>query len=335
MKLDLGWRYNLILILLGGLFLLFSKWAFLSSLFLTNLGLLSLTRTWVAGEAYGSLTTDQKIVALFERAAQRSPENNRARWYLRLAYLRQGNISNALDVSLSDPAFSDSTLRLAKIALKTDQTDAALFWFAAGSHFDSQAGLENFFQWGKLCQRQYASLSVSSSPGADLCASFWNFSDGNLLINGQFEREWLGWAGLIPVEEQNVRYTIDEAEGQPGPSMKIVGQRPKYHGGRFQLLYLPAGAILDYRVRIKTQAEDQLRVEVLVWQIRQSDQPAAYTQVISTSQDWTLYEDTIILPDDKDQMAIFAPVRVWGKGAVWVDEVSLTVSEKESTKNLR
>jgi len=305
------------------------KGPFLSGLFM-NIGVLSLLPALRSIEpSHLAIPVSQGTLRWFERALDAFPENGRARWFLGLAHFLREDSEMAANAWPDTGSYSQDALELGKTARTMGRLDTALFWFAVGSQFEDAAGEKSVIFLGRLCQAQYALQSALSNLSRDICTPYWCPADGNLLVNGQFGRGKLGWSNLIATDETDVVYGVDTSVGQPAPSVKIVGKTAGYHGGWFQVLSLPAGTSLSYKVRIKTEEIDHLVVETLVWRVGRTANRKTY---FSGSRDWTLFEARIVIPDAEDgrsQRVIFAPVRVRGRGTVWVDDVSLILVKEK------
>lgn len=301
------------------------KGSALSSLFFTNMGLLSLVPAFCGIEAAQcAAPVSQETIGWFERALRAWPENQQARWYLSLAHFLGQDEARAADVWPDSSPYSPDAFELGKSAKAAERIDAALFWFAVGSHFEDAAGDRSLIALGRLCQRQYAFQSALLPRSQRLCEPYWYPADRNLLINGQFDRGLAGWVDLIASDESGVVYSVEETTGSQGPCLKIVGKREGYHGGKFQSLTLRPGTTLSYKVRLKTDRIDHLAIDVLVWQAGRVEKRLMR---VSGSRDWEVFESSVVIPDGGDWRVIFAPVRIWGKGTVWLDDVRLAIAE--------
>ena len=309
-------------------FVIFLRGTQWTSHFWANLGFISINQVWNITTTHNLHVVNQTAANYFKRAWQKDSNNSKSYWFWRLAQLKSGNkisFSDGLPVTITQ---SKEAAQLAEIALNDmNDIDAAFLWLASAASIDNYRSWGNLDSMGKLCQRQYASRSERLPWSQLICDNYWYPDNLNLIINGQFEQGTLGWAGLTVINEDDASIMIYSNHGFPAPSLQIHGKTDSYHGGWFQRLYLPANATIKFQARIKTESVDDLRVETLIWQLWQSDQPANYFETITHSQDWTLYEHTITLAVSKNQMLLLAPVRVWGIGTVWVDDVIVTIVE--------
>ncbi len=300
------------------------KGPLLASSLAMGMGLLASGPALDSMAARNTFVMSDRSVKWLERAVWTFPENGRARWYLGVAHFWRGDEQEAAEHWLPDLPYSEDAHALGQRALTLGDVDAALIWFAVSSNFDNAAGDRSLIALSRLCQSQYAFMSTQLPRSRSICAQYWLGANGNILINGQFDQGKAGWMDLTAKDESSSVYVIDETVGWPAPSIRITGKTNDYHGGWFQSVSLLPGTTLDYRVRIRAQEINDLIVEVLVWQAGDTEGNLTY---FSGSRDWTLFENSVTIPDNADQSVIFVPVRMWGKGTIWLDDVSLTISE--------
>jgi hypothetical protein len=235
-----------------------------------------------------------------------------------------GGEQRALGMFPQSPLTFEEAWKRGNTALSEGLVDRALLWFAVSSHFSNEVGGKVAMPLARLCQHQYAFQSTLLPRSQRLCELYWHPADGNLLVNGQFDLGGAGWMDLIATDEHSVVYSVEEGMGCQGSCLRIETRSQGYHGGKFQFLTLPPGATLSYTVRLKTREFDNLAVDVLAWQAGSIEKHLTY---LSGSRDWHVYESSVMIPDAEGHTVIFAPVRIWGKGTVWLDDVQLVIAE--------
>jgi len=272
----------------------------------------------------GGGTVSQETVDWFQRALLVFPENERARWYVVVTRFWRGEQGIVSKASPANERYSRDAFALGNSAKADGAVDKALLWFAVSSHFSNEVGGKAAMPLARLCQHQYAFQSTLLPRSQRLCEPYWHPADGNLLINGQFDLGKAGWVDLIATDERSVVYSVEEGTDCQGPCLRIETRSQGYHGGKFQFLTLPPGTTLSYKVRLKTREFDHLAVDVLVWQAGPIEKRLIR---FSGSRGWRVYESSLVIANAGGRTVMFAPVRIWGKGTVWVDDVQLVIAE--------
>lgn len=213
--------------------------------------------------------------------------------------------------------------RLGDLAKKDRQWNDALLYYRGVSKLVKENPASDF-QSATVCQLSLAHQTGLTQSNSFYCSELFAENEGNLIINGQFEKGWGGWNKRYFSDKELVAYRVVE-EGKPAPACLIEGMSEDYHGGPFQLVALPPGITVHYSAWIKVQNTHNanLRLLYIGWQTGDGRSEGVYSKEIKGDIDWTYLHLEFQVPRARMALFRFFPILVTGEADILVDDVCL------------
>ncbi|MEZ4682172.1 MAG: hypothetical protein R2932_49000 [Caldilineaceae bacterium] len=327
----------------------------------TNMGLNLLVHSWVSSELTEKRALAQEAVTYLlsdlpcsDKNADLQRQDYANRKMVGLAYLAAGQEAQALTHFCSDPYIAEEFIVKALGLEKSGAHEKASGWATIARKiypdipnvpFDGFA--DNAFAIKDLPQAiGWLDISTSYQPDNGLA---WNrlayytqlmmrwhpetiddfnpyyqkylvYNKQDLIINNTFTFGMLGW-------QKSQQTNTGNEFGITADSVYIKGTSPGDYAGLLQILILPANQRVTYTARIATKGDDYFVVRPLYWEHVDQGIHGHESQIeISGTTEWTTYAVTFEIPESEQGIALY-PVRFSGVGTVWIDDVSLVLSQ--------
>jgi len=261
-------------------------------------------RTWVA---YRQLRPDETDKIDLLRAILAGPNSPR----------RDASSLGRLGLATSD------IVATADLERRDGHVASALELYGAAIELDPGASTA-WYQIGDYCTLMAISKTLQIARPERLCQQYFEWNQGNLIVNGGAEGGQIGWLIYSSSGEEAV-FNVDRTVSHTGQASALVESKsPKYHGGWYQRLPVTEGTDYLYSAWIKTESLERLQVQALYLQWSEGGRPVGHAEnVLTGNRDWTYVETTIRGPRSDDGVLLIYPTLVTGRGRVWVDDVRL------------
>ena len=261
----------------------------------------------------------------FNLATAVDKDNHRAYFGKGISYRALGNFDDA-QLNWQRAGIASQTLIAYGDWKKANQNwDEALFYYRGASHPDTQLANQSQFLAANICQLFLVELRKLNASNQIYCQTYFSQNDGNFIVNGQFrEGSTLSWGERYFSDQISVVYGVDKLTGKSAPAASIIGLTDDYHGGLFQRIALPPGAMIRYSAWLKIEKKGKMDAQVLYMGGRKDNKPFGISlETISNNMEWTFLEKVFQAPEADSQLLTFFPVLLTGQGTVWIDNVRL------------
>jgi len=308
------------------------RWNSLSGIFLGNAGWLQLARANALGTTQEPLIIE--ALDLFQRATTSTDAPTPIAFLgAGMAYAILGNGAAALSSWQKARVTPQELIGFGDWARVSQRWNDALFYYRSAATVEQDGPDKGEILAAELCQRFLYQPYTLNQPNQAYCQDYFSKNDGNLVVNGQFDRGHLsGWRQRYFSSRTAVLFTVDKTEGKPAPAGSVQGLKEGYHGGLFQEIAVPPGAIIRFSAWIKIESEGEIEVRLLHFRITSKGRVLGKgtRRIVSQDMGWTRLETKFRAPGINEPVQIlFFPVLVLGIGTVWLDDVRVELLSPE------
>lgn len=176
--------------------------------------------------------------------------------------------------------------------------------------------------------RLYQNLARSQTTEfefEDAYGEYVEWNKGNWIADGGFEYQDILWPAYRASGE-SAAFELDSSVTARGKqSGLITGKTDDYHGGWWQALGLKEGMWYRFSCDLRIKSDHDLTVDMLYWESYTEGSPIGHHlgQSLSGDKEWAHFQTDFQAPSSDNGVVVLFPVRVSGKGQVWVDNVQL------------
>lgn len=307
---------------LAGLLALAALWPYPAATLHGNLGWLALSRA-VAGPPDAQARWASRAVAQCSAAVAEAPGWGRARFAQGLALAYSGRPEEALATWRLAPVGAAQLLDLGRKEAEAGHDALALLLWRGAALAPGAEAAEGEVLAQTVCQQHALDAAALGAAGLAYCDAWRAAQGGSVVVNGGFDAHVLGWrVGGVDAPEQAL--ALDPAEGAPAPSARLRSAQP---GGRVSLMQtvpVPAGGVVELRARVRAELAPSAQARLLV--VEPVDAPVAPKEAgtVEGVAPWREVTLRYPVPRRVHSLRIY-PAIVRGQGAVWIDDVRVTL----------